>query len=68
MCLLLLPCSLAQAGIIFNLTDVTTGGGMSSAALAAFNRAGTYYSSRLSDNMTINLDISMATLGGGSAG
>jgi len=68
LCLLLLPCSLAQAGIIFNLTDVTTGGGMSSAALAAFNRAGTYYSSRLSDNMTINLDISMATLGAGVLG
>jgi hypothetical protein len=62
LCLLLLPCSLAQAGIIFNLTDVTTGGGMSSAALAAFNRAGTYYSSRLSDSMTINLDIGMESL------
>jgi len=68
LCLLLLPCSLAQAGIIFNLTDVTGGGGMGSAALAAFNRAGTYYSSRLSDNMTINLDISMASLGAGVLG
>jgi hypothetical protein len=68
LCLLWLPCSLAQAGIIFNLTDVTGGGGMGSAALAAFNRAGTYYSSRLSDNMTINLDISMASLGAGVLG
>lgn len=41
---------------------------MSSAALAAFNSAGTYYSSRLADSMTVNLNISMVTLGAGVLG
>ncbi|MFM7919016.1 MAG: NF038122 family metalloprotease [Planctomycetaceae bacterium] len=65
--LLLVPWSAVQGGIIFNFTDNTTGG-MGSAALAAFNRAGLYYSSRLSDNMTVNLDIRMVVLGAGILG
>ncbi|MFM8727296.1 MAG: NF038122 family metalloprotease [Planctomycetaceae bacterium] len=65
--LLLVPWSAVQGGIIFNFTDNTTGG-MSSAALAAFNRAGLYYSSRLSDNMTVNLDIRIVALGAGILG
>ena len=64
---LLVSWSTVQGGIIFNFTDNTTGG-MSSAALAAFNRAGTYYSSRLSDNITVNLDIRMVALGAGILG
>ncbi|MFM7867468.1 MAG: NF038122 family metalloprotease, partial [Planctomycetaceae bacterium] len=62
-----MPWSAVQGGIIFNFTDNTTGG-MGSAALAAFNRAGLYYSSRLSDNMTVNLDIRMVVLGAGILG
>lgn len=55
---LLLMCGRAEAGILFNFTDGTSGG-MNAAALAAFNRAGSYYSSAFSNSMNVNLEISL---------
>ena len=60
---LLLMCGRSEAGIIFHFTDGTAGG-MNAAALAAFNRAGSYYSSALSNSMDVNLEISLTAQSG----
>ena len=51
----------AQA-LNFNFTDVSVGGGMSAEQLGAFQAAATYWSSKLTDNVTVNIEIAFNPL------
>lgn len=57
----------AQANATFVFTDVGTTP-MTAAQLAGFQAAGDYWSSKLTDNVTIYFDISFASLGSGILG
>ena len=67
----LLVCSVfaseACAGIIFNLTDIA-GAAPTAQARAGFQAAADFWSSKFSDNITVNLDIGFTTLGAGILG
>ncbi|MDB4500517.1 NF038122 family metalloprotease [bacterium] len=57
----------AEAGLIFNLNN-TGGAEVGTAARTGFQEAADFYSSILSDNVAINLDIGFTTLGSGILG
>lgn len=59
--------SQSSAGLIFNLTD-TGGAGVGTQARAGFQAAADFWSSKLSDNVTVNLDIGFTDLGAGILG
>lgn len=67
----LLVCSVfaseACAGVIFNLTD-RGGAAPASQARAGFQAAADFWSTKFSDNITVNLDIGFTTLGAGILG
>jgi hypothetical protein len=53
----------AAHALSFSYTDVSQGGSMSAQQLAAFQTAGDYWSSQLSDPVTVYLDIGFDNLG-----
>ena len=57
----------ACAGLIFNLTD-RGGAAPASQARAGFQAAADFWSTKFSDNITVNLDIGFTTLGAGILG
>lgn len=59
--------SSSNAGVVFNLNN-TGGAGIGTNARTGFQAAADYYSSLLSDNVTINLDIGFTTLDPGILG
>ena len=64
---LIMTGSSSNAGLIFNLND-TGGAAIGTDARTGFQAAADYYSSLLSDNVTINLDIGFTTLDPGILG
>lgn len=57
----------SQAGILFNLND-TGGAGIGTSARNGFEAAAAAWSSRLQDNITVNLDIGFSALAPGVLG
>lgn len=58
----------AQAGIVFQLTDIGNAGA-GTQARSGFEKAAAYWASQLADNITINLEIGMSnTLGANTLG